>query len=181
MHKVGSDFWPGSILSSRTFLHRCPTECRLSSSEGRWQAQVSIRLTVDMYGALLQRPTITPFGGIITLTSDVEERIRRAQLAILNPSTTTERFLTVGLPFSETNELRFSKNSIILDISGPRVPDLAFVDLPGLKPAILLWYITNCDFQVSLFLGAPMATNGILKTSRRLSAVILRNRIASFS
>lgn len=131
MHKVGPDFWPGSIPSSQTILPRCPTECHLSSSEGRWHAQVSIRLVVDRHGDPLQRPSIQRFGEIITSKTDVEERIKRAQLAILNPGTPAEDFLTVDLPFSETNESRFSKNSIILDISGPGVDDLAFVDLPG--------------------------------------------------
>jgi hypothetical protein len=131
MHKVGSDFWPVSIPSSQTFLPRCPTECRLSSSEEVWRAQVSIHHIVDPYGNLLQRPTTKRFGDAITSKFEVEDRIKRAQLAILNPNTATEDFLTVGLPFSKTNESRFSRNSIILDISGPGVPDLAFVDLPG--------------------------------------------------
>lgn len=131
MHKVGSDFWPGSIPSFQTLLYRCPTECHLSSSEGIWRAQVSIRRAVDNYGNLLQRPIIKRFGDVITSKYDVEDRIKRAQLAILNPNTRDEDFLTVNLPFSEVNELRFSKNSIILDISGPGVDDLAFVDLPG--------------------------------------------------
>lgn len=131
MHKVGSDFWLGSIPSFQTLLSRCPTECHLSSSEGSWHAQVSIRLAVDNYGNLLQRPMIKRFGDVIISKCDVEDRIKRAQLAILNPNTTAEDFLTVDLPFSEANELRFSKNSIILDISGPGVDDLAFVDLPG--------------------------------------------------
>ncbi len=131
MHKVGSDFWPGSMLSSQTILPRCPTECRLSSSEGIWRAQVSIRLVVDKHGNPLQRPKLQPFGDIITSKTGVEERIKRAQLAIINPSTAADDFLTVHLPFSETNESRFSRNSIILDISGPGVDDLAFVDLPG--------------------------------------------------
>jgi len=131
VHQVRSDFGPGSIPSPQTLLPRCPTECRLSSSEGHWRALVSIRLIVDNYGRPLQRPTIQRFGDTITSKADVEERIKRAQLAILNPGIAAEDFLTVDLPFSETNESRFSKNSIILDISGPGVDDLAFVDLPG--------------------------------------------------
>jgi len=120
-----------SLSSSQALLSRCPTECRLSSSGEHWQARVSIRLAVDKNGNALERPTIQRFGEPITWKFDVEERIKRAQLAILNPSIAAEDFLTVDLPFSQTNESRFSKNSIILDISGPDVEDLAFVDLPG--------------------------------------------------
>ena len=144
VHKVGPNYWPGSMLSSQTILPRCPTECRLSSSEGIWHAQVSIRLVVDMHGNPLQRPTLQRFGDIITSKTRVEERIKRAQLAILNPSTPAEDFLTADLPYSGTNESRFSKNSICLDISGPGVDDLAFVDLPGTcQVSHLLWYIMS--------------------------------------
>ena len=131
MHTVCSGSGPGSLPGARTLLLRCPTECRLSSSEEGWSARVSIRLIVDEDGDPLERPTTQRFGEIITSKFSVEERIKRAQLAILNPSTPAEDFLTVDLPFSGTNESRFSKNSIILDISGPGVDDLAFVDLPG--------------------------------------------------
>ena len=130
-HTVCSDSGPGSLSGSQILLSSCPTECHLSSSSESWSARVSIRLTVDKYGNPFERPTAPQFGDIITSKFDVEERIRRAQLAILNPGTPADDFLTVDLPFSQTNESRFSKNSIILDISGPGVDDLAFVDLPG--------------------------------------------------
>ena len=180
MHKVGPDFWPGSILSSQTILPRCPTECRLSSSEGIWHAQVSIRLVVDQQGNPLQRPTLQRFGDIITSKTRVEERIKRAQLAILNPSTPAKDFLTADLPFSGTNESRFSKNSICLDISGPGVDDLAFVDLPGTCQVSHFTLVFDV-FQVSLFLGAPTEMIEISKMSRPSSAVILKKRTASFS
>jgi len=111
---------------------RCPTECRLSSSTEPWKARISIRLIVDQHGNPLEKPTTQPFGEAILSNKLVEERIKRAQLAILNPGTPVADFLKVKLPFSQTNETRFSKNSIILDISGPDVEDLAFVDLPGI-------------------------------------------------
>ena len=153
MHTVCSDSVPGSSSGSQALLPRCPTECRLSSSEEPWQAKVSIRLSVDKYGSPLDKTTITPFGDTITSKLDIEERIKRAQLAILNPSIPANDFLTVELPFSRPIESRFSKNSIILEISGPAVDDLAFVDLPGLHPATLLWHTTNCGFRCYRFRG----------------------------
>jgi hypothetical protein len=105
---------------------------------------VSIRVAVDKYGNPHERTTIRQFGDDITSKTAIEERIRRAQLAILNPSTPADDFLTNSLPYSQTNESRFSKNSIILDISGP-VDDLAFVDLPG--PC----HVKSCYFGVLLY------------------------------
>ena len=73
-----------------------------------------------------------PFGSVITDKSHVEERIRRAQLAILNPSTNYETFLSgPGGESDAKTELSFSKNCVCLDLSGPDLTDLSFCDLPG--------------------------------------------------
>lgn len=62
---------------------------------------------------------------------EVEERIRRAQRAVLNPSVSYEQFLD-GEETDIDYELTFSKNCVCLQISGSDVADLSFVDLPGL-------------------------------------------------
>lgn len=62
---------------------------------------------------------------------DVEERIRRAQRAILNPGTLIRDFLDGHDEDPIGRELSFSKNCVCLEISGPDVADLSFVDLPG--------------------------------------------------
>ena len=179
MHAVRSDSGPGSLSGPQTLLLRCPTECRLSSSEDDWSARVSIRHAFDKHGNPSERPTIQLFGDVITSKLDVEERIKRAQLAILNPSTPAEEFLTVDLPFSQSKESRFSKNSIILDISGPGVDDLVFVDLPGAYQARPWpWHTTNCILQVLSFPVVLMGMNEIFRMSRPSLAAILRNRTA---
>ena len=64
---------------------------------------------------------------------DVEERIRRAQRAILNPSASHETFLSG--PDKEPDgrsELSFSKNCVSLELSGQDLTDLSFCDLPGM-------------------------------------------------
>jgi len=77
-------------------------------------------------------PKIIPFGSVIRDKKDVEERIRRAQRAILNPSVNHQSFLSgpdgdaYGKP-----ELSFSKNCVCLELSGPDLTDLSFCDLPG--------------------------------------------------
>jgi hypothetical protein len=80
------------------------------------------------------------FGSLITDKSDVEDRIRRAQLAILNPSKEPANFLG---PLGEIdsgikNEESFSSNVVSVRISGKDVDDLSFVDLPGLNLPYLL-------------------------------------------
>lgn len=71
-----------------------------------------------------------PFGPVITDKKLVEERICRAQHAILCPSQPPETFLT-GPNEGQTRELTFSKNCVSLEISGPELTDLSFCDLPG--------------------------------------------------
>lgn len=78
---------------------------------------------------------IVPFGGPITSKSLVEDRIRRAQRAILNPSKDPNRYLLQD-DVSDEKEVSFSKNYVSLEISGPELTDLSFVDLPGLIASV---------------------------------------------
>jgi hypothetical protein len=64
----------------------------------------------------------------------LEERIFRAQRAILNPSIPTQTFLEGGIDPSAPNELTFSSNIVCLEITGPDYSDISFVDLPGPSP-----------------------------------------------
>ena len=74
-----------------------------------------------------------PFGPTIEDKSDVEERIRRAQRAILNPSTSHETFLTgPDVDPDGGSEIGFSKNCVCLELRGPDLTDLSFCDLPGM-------------------------------------------------
>ena len=123
------------MLSTRFSSHyweRCPTECRLSYSDLPWSCKVVLRKTVDKQGQPLGIAENIPFGHVITDKKDVEERIRRAQRAILNPSFSHEIFLSG--PDGEPDggpELSFSKNCVCLELSGPDLTDLSFCDLPG--------------------------------------------------
>ena len=72
-----------------------------------------------------------PFGPIIKDKQLVEERIRRAQRAILRPSRNPETFLSGPDEDPDSRELTFSKNCVSLEISGPELTDLSFCDLPG--------------------------------------------------
>ena len=103
---------------------RCPMECRLSRSEEPWQCVVSLHFTTG------DKDEIKAFGEPITDKEEVEERIRRAQRAILNPNTPPSHFLD-GEDVSEAQDT-FSPNCVLLHISGRDVPDLSFCDLPGM-------------------------------------------------
>jgi hypothetical protein len=73
---------------------------------------------------------IEKFGPPIFEKSEVEERIRRAQRAILNPSKRFQKYLDDD-DDDEGMELSFSSSFVSLSISGREVADLSFCDLPG--------------------------------------------------
>jgi hypothetical protein len=113
-------------MLSRIF--RCPTECRLSHSDSPWKCTVSIRRTKD--GQVRNEPFGLPI--LESAKSKVEDRIRRAQLAVLNPSKPTTDFLSASEDYEFGDpEMSFSKDCVSLDIRGPDVADLSFCDLPG--------------------------------------------------
>jgi hypothetical protein len=92
---------------------------------------VSLRFITDVRGQPLGEARNDRFGPIIYDKVEVEERIRRAQRAILNPSTEFRHFLQGKDEDPEQRQLTFSTNCVSLQISGREVADLSFVDLPG--------------------------------------------------
>ncbi|KAL6299310.1 P-loop containing nucleoside triphosphate hydrolase protein [Sparassis latifolia] len=110
---------------------RCPTECTLSFSAEPWRCVVSLRFTTNENGETIPVRN-DPFGPPIFDKPDVEERLRRAQRAILNPSIHARDFLEGVDEDPVTRERTFSTNCVSLSISGPDVADLSFCDLPGL-------------------------------------------------
>ena len=70
----------------------CPTEIRLKHTPPNepWRCIVSLRRHPDDEGGKL---LTIPFGEEITRPDEVEARLRKAQLAILNPSREPEGFL----------------------------------------------------------------------------------------
>lgn len=83
-------------------------------------------------GSRLASSQKIPFGHPITEKSEVTERIKRAQKAILNPLTSPNAFLSGTISAAKVpTELSFSENRIVLHITGSDVADLNFIDLPG--------------------------------------------------
>ncbi|KAJ6487722.1 P-loop containing nucleoside triphosphate hydrolase protein [Mycena sanguinolenta] len=123
---------------------RCPMECRLASSTSSWSCRISIRTEFDDVGQP-QEVYERPFGKPILDPKEVEIALRRAQLAVLSPGVSDEQILAMspeelkkGIPGQEL--LRFSRNVICVDLEGPELTDLIFLDLPGL--------IANADQDV---------------------------------
>ncbi|KAF8553727.1 hypothetical protein OG21DRAFT_1441498 [Imleria badia] len=113
---------------------RCPTECKLSYSNSSWKCWVKLHFSTDAKGVPIP-VKIVPFGAPITSKSEVEDRIRRAQRAILNPSKDPKQYLLQD-DVPDDNEVSFSKNYVSLEISGSELTDLSFVDLPGLIASV---------------------------------------------
>ena len=106
---------------------RCPTECQLTHSDAPWTCRVSLRLTKVADGSTQE----VPFGETITKKTDVTERIRRAQRAILSPSLPLNAFLSGSESDFGHTEKCFSSDCIVLHISGPEITDINFIDLAG--------------------------------------------------
>lgn len=130
---------------------RCPLEINLSESDSPWSCRVLLmkKYIYDRSGRMGKvgrAPTRSkPFGPWIeqdpeeelfaTLTDkeEVQEALKWAQLATLNPGRSHKEFMP-GENF-DTNDtytqVKFSPNVVRLDISAPRFPNLSFYDLPG--------------------------------------------------
>ncbi|KAG8885743.1 hypothetical protein FRB98_001655 [Tulasnella sp. 332] len=118
-------------------------ECRLTQAApgDAWKCQVSLRYEFnDETGKRQSEVREKLFGPLVTDPSLLEDVLRRAQLAILNPSVDHGKFVDFDLsllnalhpPLGSTKQLQFSKNVVCLDLAGESVTDLSFIDLPGI-------------------------------------------------
>jgi hypothetical protein len=113
-------------------------ECKLSSSSGPWSCQIYIREEFDENNKRKAQLTRTPFGPQITQKAKVEAALRRAQAAILNPSVPIHEVLKTDLEnlknlSRQGRPLSFSRNVVEVELEGPELTDLSFIDLPGLS------------------------------------------------
>jgi len=107
---------------------RCPMEVVLRRGDpdnAQWSCTVSLRFESTKGGTI-------EFGKTATKES-VPDLLRRAQLAILNPTAKITDFhnLTESECKDWSKEVNFSKDLIVLEIFGADV-DVTFVDLPGI-------------------------------------------------
>jgi len=108
---------------------RCPMEVVLRSA-GIWHCKVSLRIDdCDVSG---QERGVFDFEET-SQAEEVANILRRAQLAILNPSSRLTRFYGMDTEecAKQEHELKFSKNTVVMEITGAGV-DVGFIDLPGI-------------------------------------------------
>lgn len=94
-----------------------------------WSCTVSLRYVADKDGNSVKVAPPVQFGEVIRDRSLVEERVRRAQRAALNPDISALEILD-GLE-SDLSMESFTMNCVLLCITGRCVADLSFCDLPG--------------------------------------------------
>lgn len=105
-----------------------------------WPAE---KVTTEITPKALNAISEIAFGPPMTDPSLVEDAIRRAQLALLNPSVNPLEFVTYTLtepeeplPLNSKKKLGFSKNVVCVSVEGPNVADLTLIDLPGIIQAV---------------------------------------------
>lgn len=99
-------------------------ECRLQNSPDPWKCQVFLRFEKDEVGQSISEVKEIKFGSLLTDKSQLEEMLRRAQLAILNPSVPYTSFVDLdtsrippGEPiFGDKKSLQFSSNVVALNL-----------------------------------------------------------------
>ncbi|RUS19485.1 P-loop containing nucleoside triphosphate hydrolase protein, partial [Endogone sp. FLAS-F59071] len=112
---------------------RCPMQLRLKKEyDTSWRCQVNIRWEKDeIRGVQLDTVREEKFGPEITDPLGVEDWVRRAQKAVLNPSTSSSEYLGM-YEDDNVNELRFSQNVVCINVVGNNLPNLSLMDLPGI-------------------------------------------------
>lgn len=128
-------------------------ECRLQQSDAAWRSQVHLRFEMDLDGNRFAEVKEIPFGPVVHDTMELEKMLRRAQLAVLNPTVFPEKLVDLDVDSSTQldliltsgTSLKFSSNVVCIDVSGPHVPDLTFTDLPGalLSKIYPTWFVLN--------------------------------------
>lgn len=151
MHKVCLFAWRVMDICGRRFLSRCPIHCRLSqSSDEPWKCTISLNF-LSSRSATSKKATprkavskgdtskgdaskgavTVQFGDIITDRAQVEERIRRAQRAVLSPNVDHTLFLDKPEEECPPAELTFTSDYVQIEISDCNLTNLSFFDLPG--------------------------------------------------
>ncbi|KAK6537183.1 hypothetical protein TWF694_011380 [Orbilia ellipsospora] len=128
---------------------RCPLEITLTedpSPVAPWNCQISLRFhkkyvkRKNPKGDPWEEAAHQQFNFMIVRDpEDVETALIKAQLAILNPSRPWGEFVDIPVTYtgpalagSETTEVPFSPNVICMEITGHNIPNLSFIDLPGI-------------------------------------------------
>jgi hypothetical protein len=127
---------------------RCPLYIKLEPSEdssAKWSATVTLRRGFTHDGKngrghdrrfpgwiQIAEPNTVPFAETEN-PNDLEDIIRRAQLATISPMIDYKEFLRSTLVhLGDHHRCEFSPNIVCISISHPSLPALSFYDLPGI-------------------------------------------------
>jgi GTPase SAR1 family protein len=129
---------------------RCPLEISVLQHPGPWTADIRLLRKWepaphdakadndgDFSGWSESQASIPPVHfATVTNKSELEHAIRLAQLANLNPTEDPKHFAAleadVAQKLSLQTHLQFSPNPVMIEIKGEELPNLSFVDLPGI-------------------------------------------------
>ena len=121
-------------------------ELSMFSTGDAWSCDIYLYFRYDSGGEPLRLSEVKkiPFGESLSSIEEVEPMLRRAQAAILNPSTPPETFLSISESelqvlrraadqdaLKSQTSLKFSKNTICVTIHDPNGTNLTLLDLPG--------------------------------------------------
>jgi len=100
-----------------------------------WSCQISLRFMYDAAGRQLEEPQVLRFGEILYCPADVERLLKKAQDAILQLP--EEEIHDVATYLADQYVVSpkptgFSRNVVRLDVAGPELVDVTFIDLPGI-------------------------------------------------
>lgn len=118
-----------------------------SDPQASWHARVTLRLSYIFKGVTRsknkfpgweQNPNVreVPFAACGSPV-ELEELIRRAQLALVHPLEDASMFAqgrVSALDPEQTCRVNFSPNIVCIYLSAPTLPNLSFYDLPGTSP-----------------------------------------------
>lgn len=113
-------------------------EVRLSkpaSTELPWICNVKLRFIQDGKMVPLPTPREIAFGPAIIDRDEVGEMLRRAQRAALNPTEALGIGINgylKGVEENGTDEMKFTENTVIVDIVDVGLGHLTLIDLPGI-------------------------------------------------
>ena len=131
---------------------RCPANIKTSSAE-IWSCTVSLHESYRYSATTRRVPTkkvpfppwvenesfVVKHFKTISEKSELENVLRWAQIALLNPNENYRSFIPgtgaiagEGLPGNHKHQCDFSPNIVAIEIAGPRLPALSFYDLPGI-------------------------------------------------
>lgn len=113
--------------------------------QGSWSARISLRHNYNFdplainndFPGWVPNPTVQEVKFAQCQTPDeLEEAIRRAQLALVHPLEDTADFArgrTTPIDEDEGHMVNFSPNIVCIHVTQPGLPNLSFYDLPGMR------------------------------------------------